>query len=117
MEKRVGLGFSGQDVFVNVAGGVRLSEPAADLGVAAALASSYLEKPVPLDTLVFGEVGLTGEVRAVSQPEVRLKEGHKLGFARALLAKRQMARLGDFPGLNLLGVETLAEAIRALLGK
>ena len=68
MEKRVGLGLSGQDVFVNVAGEVRLSEPAADLGVALALASSYLEKPVPLDTLDFGEVGLTGEVRAVSQP-------------------------------------------------
>ncbi|MFZ2087021.1 MAG: DNA repair protein RadA [Desulfobaccales bacterium] len=117
MEKRVGLGFSGQDVFVNVAGGVRLSEPAADLGVALALASSYLEKPVPLDILVFGEVGLTGEVRAVSQPEVRLKEGHKLGFARALLARRQMERLGDFPGLELLGVDALAEAIRVLLGK
>jgi DNA repair protein RadA/Sms len=115
MEKRVGLGLSGQDLFVNVAGGVRLSEPAADLGVALALASSYLEKPVPLDTLVFGEVGLTGEVRAVSQPEVRLKEGHKLGFKRALLARRQTERLGDFPGLELIGVETLAEAIKQVL--
>jgi len=116
MEKRVGLGFSGQDVFVNVAGGVRLSEPAADLGVALALASSYLEKPMPLDTLVFGEVGLTGEVRAVSQPEVRLKEGHKLGFKQALLARRQTERLADLPGMKLLGVETLAEAIRQVLG-
>jgi len=115
MEKRVGLGLSGQDLFVNVAGGVRLSEPAADLGVALALASSYLEKPVPLDTLVFGEVGLTGEVRAVSQPEVRLKEGHKLGFKRALLARRQTERLGDFPGLELIGVESLAEAIKQVL--
>jgi DNA repair protein RadA/Sms len=117
MEKRVGLGLSGQDVFVNVAGGVRLSEPAADLGVALSLASSYLEKPLSLDTLVFGEVGLTGEVRAVTQPEIRLKEGHKLGFKRALLAKRQTERLGDFPGLTLIGVETLAEAIRTMLGK
>ncbi len=115
MEKRVGLGLSGQDLFVNVAGGVRLSEPAADLGVALALASSYLEKPVPLDTLVFGEVGLTGEVRAVSQPEVRLKEGHKLGFKRALLARRQTERLSDFPGLELLGVDTLAQAIKQVL--
>ncbi|MEJ2090923.1 MAG: DNA repair protein RadA [Syntrophobacterales bacterium] len=115
MEKRVGLGLSGQDLFVNVAGGVRLSEPAADLGVALALASSYLEKPVALDTLVFGEVGLTGEVRAVSQPEMRLKEGHKLGFKRALLARRQTERLGDFPGLDLIGVETLAEAIKQVL--
>jgi DNA repair protein RadA/Sms len=79
------------------------------------LASSYLEKPVPLDTLVFGEVGLTGEVRAVSQPEMRLKEGHKLGFKRALLAKRQTERLADLPGLKLLGVETLAEAIKQVL--
>jgi DNA repair protein RadA/Sms len=115
MEKRVGLGLSGQDVFVNVAGGVRLGEPAADLGVALSLASSYLEKPLPLDTLVFGEVGLTGEVRAVTQPEMRLKEGHKLGFKRALLAKRQTDRLGEFPGLELLGVETLAEAIKKML--
>jgi len=115
LEKRVGISLSGQDVFVNVAGGVRLSEPAADLGVALALASSYLEKPVPLDTLVFGEVGLTGEVRAVSQPEVRLKEGHKLGFQRALLAQRQTERLIDFPGLDLVGVETLAEAIKQVL--
>jgi DNA repair protein RadA/Sms len=115
MEKRVGLGLSGQDVFVNVAGGVRLSEPACDLGVALALASSYLEKPVPLDTLVFGEIGLTGEVRAVSQPEIRLKEGHKLGFRRAVLARRHTDRLGDFPGLELVGVDTLAEAIRRLL--
>uniref|UniRef100_A0A7V6A2R3 DNA repair protein RadA n=1 Tax=Desulfobacca acetoxidans TaxID=60893 RepID=A0A7V6A2R3_9BACT len=115
MEKRVGLTLSGQDVFVNVAGGVRLSEPAADLGVALALASSYLEKPLPLDTLVFGEVGLTGEVRAVTMPDIRLKEGHKLGFTRALLAQRQTARLGEFSGLELMGVETLAEAIRQML--
>jgi DNA repair protein RadA/Sms len=115
MEKRVGLGLSGQDLFVNVAGGVRLGEPAADLGVALALASSYLEKPAPLDILVFGEVGLTGEVRAVSQPELRLKEGHKLGFQRALLARRQTERLGDFPGLELLGVDTLAQAIKQAL--
>jgi len=114
LEKRVGLRMSGQDLFVNVAGGVRLAEPAVDLGVALALASSYLERPVPADLLIFGEVGLTGEVRAVAQPELRLKEGRKLGFTRALLAKRQKERLGDFEGLELLGVETLAQAIRKL---
>jgi len=100
-----------------VAGGVRLAEPAVDLGVALALASSYLERPVPGDLLIFGEVGLTGEVRAVSQPELRLKEGRKLGFTRALLAKRQKERLGDFEGLELLGVESLAQAIRKLFPK
>ena len=117
LEKRVGLGLSGQDLFVNVAGGVRLSEPASDLGVSLAVASSFLERALPADTLIFGEVGLTGEVRAVSAPEVRLKEGAKLGFRRALLALRQKERLGDYPGLELLGVETLATAIRSLFPK
>ena len=115
MEKRVGLALSGQDLFVNVAGGVRLTEPAVDLGIALALSSSFLDRAVSADTLIFGEVGLTGEVRAVSQPELRLKEGHKLGFRRALLAQRQKERLGDFPGLELLGVDTLAAAIRSIL--
>jgi len=115
LEKRVGLAMGGQDLFVNVVGGVRLTEPALDLGVALALASSFLERPVPANTLIFGEVGLTGEVRAVSQPEVRLKEGRKLGFKRALLAQRQQERLGDFPGMELLGVDTLATAIRSIL--
>ncbi len=115
LEKRVGLAMGGQDLFVNVVGGVRLTEPALDLGVALALASSFLERPVPANTLIFGEVGLTGEVRAVSQPEVRLKEGRKLGFKRALLAQRQQERLGDFKGLELLGVDTLATAIRSIL--
>ena len=110
----VGLAMGGQDLYVNVAGGVRLTEPAADLGVAMALASSFLDRPVPADTLIFGEVGLTGEIRAVSAPELRLKEGHKLGFKRALLAQRQQEHLGDFPGLELIGVETLAAAIRSI---
>jgi DNA repair protein RadA/Sms len=117
LEKRVGLAMSGQDLFVNVAGGVRLTEPALDLGVALALASSFLERPVPADTLIFGEIGLTGEIRAVSQPEARLKEGRKLGFRRALLAERQKERLGKFPGLELLGVDSLAAAIRSILPK
>ena len=66
LEKRVGLAMGGQDLYVNVAGGVRLTEPAADLGVAMALASSFLDRPVPADTLIFGGVGLAGEVRAVA---------------------------------------------------
>jgi DNA repair protein RadA/Sms len=114
LEKRVGLAMGGQDLFVNVAGGVRLTEPALDLGVALALASSFLDRPVSSDTMIFGEVGLTGEVRAVSSPEIRLKEGAKLGFSRALLAKRQQEHLGEVPGLQLIGVDTLAAAIRSL---
>jgi DNA repair protein RadA/Sms len=104
----------GQDLFVNVAGGVHLTEPALDLGVALALASSFLDRPVSSDTLIFGEVGLTGEVRAVSSPEIRLKEGAKLGFSWALLAKRQQEHLGEVHGLQLIGVDTLAAAIRSL---
>ena len=115
LEKRVGLAMGGQDLFVNVVGGVRLTEPALDLGMALALASSFLDRPVPANTLMFGEVGLTGEVRAVSQPEVRLKEGRKLGFTRALLAQRQQERLGEFHGMELTGVDTLAAAIRSIL--
>jgi DNA repair protein RadA/Sms len=114
LEKRVGLSLGGQDLYVNVAGGVRLAEPAVDLGVALAMASSFLDHPIPPETLLFGEIGLTGEVRAVSQPEARLKEGQKLGFRRAILARRQVERLAEVPGLELAGVETLAAAIRKL---
>ena len=81
LEKRVGLALGGQDLFVNVAGGVRLTEPAADLGIALAVASSFLDRPVPADTLIFGEVGLTGEVRAVSAPELRLRRGPSWGLS------------------------------------
>ncbi|HLF58537.1 MAG TPA: DNA repair protein RadA [Alphaproteobacteria bacterium] len=84
LEARCGLAFAAQDVYLNVAGGLRITEPAADLAVAAALVSSRLDAPVPPDTVVFGEIGLAGEVRAVSQTETRLKEAAKLGFTRAL---------------------------------
>lgn len=114
LEKRVGLALGSQDLFVNAAGGVRLTEPAVDLGIIAALASSFLDRPVPADTLVFGEVGLTGEVRAVGQAEMRLKEGHKLGFSRAVLAQGHKARLPALPGLKLDEVGDVAQALRIL---
>ncbi len=85
LEKKGGLDLLGCDIFVNVVGGIRLSEPAVDLGVACALVSSFVDKPIPADTLVFGEVGLAGEVRSVSLPELRLAEASKMGFARAVL--------------------------------
>jgi len=85
LEARCGLAFAAQDVYLNVAGGLRITEPAADLAVAAALVSSRLDAPVPSGTVVFGEIGLAGEIRAVSQTEARLKEAAKLGFARALI--------------------------------
>jgi DNA repair protein RadA/Sms len=88
LDARCGLAFNAHDVYLNVAGGLRISEPAADLAVAAALVSALTKRPVPSDMVVFGEIGLAGEVRAVSHLETRLKEAAKLGFARALVPKR-----------------------------
>ena len=85
LDARCGLALSGNDVYLNVAGGLRITEPAADLAVAAALVSSSSDSPVPADMVVFGEIGLSGEVRAVSQSDTRLKEAAKLGFAQALV--------------------------------
>jgi len=116
LEKRLGLNLGGQDIFVNVAGGVRLSEPAADLAIVAALTSSWLDRPIPADTLIFGEVGLTGEVRAVSQTDLRLKEGVKLGFRRAVIAGRSQGR-DDFKSeLRVTTVDRLQDALSHLFG-
>jgi DNA repair protein RadA/Sms len=84
LEARCGLGFASRDVYLNVAGGLRITEPAADLAAAAALASSALEVALPQDCVVFGEVSLSGDIRPVSRMESRLKESAKLGFRRAL---------------------------------
>ena len=92
LEARCGVTIGPNDVYLNVAGGLRISEPAADLAVAAALVSSLSGTPVPADTVVFGEIGLSGEVRGVSQTEARLKEAAKLGFARAIVPARSGAR-------------------------
>lgn len=90
LEARCGLPMSSKDVYLNVAGGLRITEPAADLAVAAALLSSVSQIPVPADAVVFGEIGLSGEIRAVPQPDLRLKEASKLGFARALIPPRHV---------------------------
>jgi DNA repair protein RadA/Sms len=115
LEKRGGMPLGSQDVFVNVAGGGRVSEPAADLGVIMAAASSYMDRPVRGDVVVMGEVGLTGEVRAVTGVEARVKEAAALGF-REVVAPA--SNLGDGVRLALptLGVRTIHEAIDALLG-
>ncbi len=84
LEARCGMNLSSQDVYLNIAGGLRISEPAADLAVAMAVISSLTNKPLPADMVVFGEIGLSGEIRAVSQPGLRLKEACKLGFASAI---------------------------------
>jgi DNA repair protein RadA/Sms len=94
LEARSGLQFGGNDIYLNVAGGLRVTEPAADLAVAAALASSISGRPVPADMVVFGEIGLSGEVRPVGQMEARLKEAEKLGFAKALMPARRKGATG-----------------------
>ena len=111
LEKREGLRFSQQDVFLNVAGGVRLEEPAVDLGVALAVASSFRDVPLDSSTAIVGEVGLGGEVRAVGRIEARLAEIKQLGFERALVPKANLKGLQPPDGLEILSVRRLAEAL------
>ncbi len=115
LEKRVGFPLQSQDAFVNVAGGGRVSEPAADLGIALAAASSYLDRPVRGDVVVMGEVGLTGEVRAVTALPVRLKEAAALGFAAAVVPQNNLDGRSSYP-LEVQGVGSVEEAVKSLLG-
>jgi DNA repair protein RadA/Sms len=115
LEKRVGLPLQSQDAFVNVAGGGRITEPAADLGVALAAASSYLDRPLRGDIVVMGEVGLTGEVRAVTGLPGRLKEAAALGFSGAVVPQNNLVAGATHP-LEVQGVATLDEAVKTLLG-
>jgi DNA repair protein RadA/Sms len=114
LEKKGGIHLGGMDVFINVVGGLKLNEPAADLGIIAALVSSFREKPVDQHTFVFGEVGLSGEVRAVAQGEARIKEAAKVGFKRAIVPASNAERLkGDF-GITISGVKNINEAIEQI---
>jgi DNA repair protein RadA/Sms len=112
LEKRVGLELMSDDVFVSVAGGLEVNEPAADLGVAAAVASSFRNRALPAHTVVFGEVGLAGEVRAIGQPALRAREAALMGFRRCLLPSRNLPL--DLPGLELIGVSSLEGALERL---
>ncbi len=115
LEKRVGFHLSGQDTYVNVAGGVKLDEPAVDLGIAVALASSLKDFPVDPGLLVVGEIGLTGEVRAVGQIQKRLKEGAKMGFTRAVVPAANLQYLQDFKDMEIIGVRIVTEAMEIAL--
>ena len=114
LEKRAQLPIGNQDVFVNVAGGGRVLEPAADLAIVIAAASSYMERPIPGDVVVLGEVGLTGEVRGVSNLEGRLRAAAHLGFRSAVVPRSGLADVKGLP-LTVKGVTTVAEAVEALL--
>ena len=114
MEKKLGLHMVGHDIFMNVAGGVKIDEPAVDLAVLAAIASSFLDKPVADNTLVLGEVGLAGEVRAISNVAARLTEAYKMGFHRCLAPKGSLKRIEAPNEVQLVGVATVEEAMENL---
>lgn len=114
LEKRLGFQLAGDDVFVNVAGGLEVDEPAADLGVIAAIASSFRSLAIPPDTAVFGEVGLTGEVRGVLQAQVRAREAQTLGFKKLILPASNRKGLEKLLGTRVVGVRNLDEALDEL---
>ena len=116
LDKRGGLKVSACDAYLNIIGGLWLDEPAADLAAVIALASSYLDKPVPADLVAVGEVGLTGELRSVNHLDQRISEIHRLGFRRCLVPQRRSGSLTAPPGLELLPAGNIGEAIRAALG-
>ena len=111
LEKRIGLPLSNYDAYINIAGGIRMNEPAVDLGIVMAIVSSYKNRPISEGTIVFGEVGLSGEVRAVSMPEQRVAEAKKLGFRTVILPKVSLKALEGIKGIRLLGVSSLREVM------
>lgn len=111
LEKRAGLSLSGCDAYVNIAGGIRMNEPAIDLGIVMALASSYRDRAIDERTICFGEVGLSGEVRAVNMAQQRVAEARKLGFTTCILPQVCIAGLTDTNGIEIIGVENIQEAI------
>ncbi len=115
LEKRAGLNLVAEDVFVNVAGGISVDEPAADLGIVAAVASSVRNRPIAASTAVFGEVGLAGEVRGISQSALRVREAGQMGFTRCIVPHGNCAREDVPPGLQLIEVKTVSEAIDQLM--
>jgi DNA repair protein RadA/Sms len=111
LEKRMGLFLQNQDAYLNVAGGVKLDEPAVDLAVAVSIASSFRDKPTRPFDVVFGEIGLTGEVRAVSRIEQRIKEAQKLGFKRVIAPDKSLKGWSVPVGIEVIGVRTVQEAL------
>lgn len=115
LEKRLGLSLSSCDAYINIAGGIRMNEPAVDLGIVLAMISSYKDVAIPEDTICFGEVGLSGEVRAVSMAKQRVSEAKKLGFETCILPKVSLKGMEQVEGIRLIGVENVQEAMRMIL--
>ncbi len=114
MEKQLGMHLMGYDIFMNVAGGVKVVEPAVDMAIVSAIASSFLDKPISGATVVLGEVGLTGEVRAVGQIDTRVAEAKKMGFKRCLVPDGNMKRIRHMDGITVSGIKTVSEAAEML---
>ena len=115
LEKRLGHQFGNQDVFVNAAGGIRLTEPGVDLAVALALVSSLKEKPIDVNVVVVGEIGLAGEIRSVSQIEKRITESDRLGFEQFIYPKSSQVKKSQKTGIRLVGMETVDQAMKYLI--
>ncbi len=111
MEKRARIHLGGQDAYVNVAGGLKAAEPGLDLGIVTAIASSYANKVADPDTVVFGEVGLSGEVRAVAMPQQRVNEAAKLGFKRVIMPAVSVRKVKAPEGIRLIGVKNISQAV------
>ena len=111
LEKRLGMSLGNCDAYVNIAGGIKMNEPAIDLGIVMALVSSYRNRPSDEKTIVFGEVGLSGEVRAVNMPEQRVAEAKKLGFETCILPEISLKMVKEIQGIRLVGVKTVNEAV------
>ncbi len=116
LEKRVGVLLSTHDVFVNLVGGIKIDEPAIDLGIASAIVSSLRDTPIDSQTVAVGEVGLGGEIRAVNQPERRIQEAEKLGFNKVLIPKNNLRNIHKSLSTEIIGVETIDEALKILIG-
>lgn len=115
LEKRVGLNLQNQDAYINVIGGIKVDEPAADLGVITAIASSFKDFQVPSDMVVMGEVGLTGEVRAISNVDKRVNEAFKLGFKKCIVPMENAKNLSNMNGSRVMGVKNIREALDIVL--
>lgn len=114
LEKRLGMDLANCDAYVNIAGGIRMNEPAIDLGIVLSIMSSHFDKPINEKTICFGEVGLSGEVRGVSMAEQRVQEARKLGFETCILPQVCKDAMGDMMGITLIGVKNVKEALEAI---
>ena len=116
LEKNIGLQVQSQDAYLNVVGGIQINEPASDLAIAIAIASSFRNTPVPADMAIFGEIGLGGEVRGVTHGEMRIAEAARLGFKRCLMPKSNIPKKRVHTGIVCIGVESLKDAFESIFG-